>query len=82
MKIDCVWEHNGDDTLLHAANLPGAYTRGPSLEAALEKMPAEAAAYLRWRGEAVPEGFEVRVVQDAPCSLQVADLKKVLANLL
>ena len=73
MKIDCVWEHNGDDTLLHAANLPGAYTRGPSLEAALEKMPAEAAAYLRWRGEAVPEGFEVRVVQDAPCSLQVAD---------
>ena len=38
MKIRCVWEHNGGDTLLYAADLPGAYARGDSKEAALEKM--------------------------------------------
>lgn len=32
MKIECVWEHNGSDTLLYAANLPGAYTRSASIE--------------------------------------------------
>ena len=28
MKIRCVWEHNGGDSLLHAENFPGAFTRG------------------------------------------------------
>ena len=40
MTIKCVREHNGDDTLLYAANLPGAYTRGASLEIAMEKTGA------------------------------------------
>ena len=34
MIINCVWEHNGSDTLLYAANFIGAYTRGESLEIA------------------------------------------------
>lgn len=25
MKIACEWEHNGNDTLRYAVNLPGAY---------------------------------------------------------
>lgn len=73
MKVNCVWEHNGNDTLLYAVNLPGAYARGGSLEAAVEKMSSEAAAYLRWRGDAVPNGVTVEIVQNAPCDLQVRD---------
>ena len=50
MIIQCVWEHNGNDTLLYAANLPGAYARGKSLEIALLKMRKEAECYLKWTG--------------------------------
>ena len=49
MKISCVWEHNGDDTLLYAVNYPGAFARGCSLQEAMEKMPGEIVSYLRWR---------------------------------
>ena len=54
MLIRCVWEHNGDDSILYADNFPGAFTRGRSLAEAVGKMAAETASYLRWRGEAVP----------------------------
>lgn len=73
MKIECVWEHNGNDTLLYAVNLPGAYTRGENKEDAIEKMAAEAHAYLRWKGEAAPESIAVEIVQDAKCDLQICD---------
>lgn len=73
MNIECVWEHNGNDTLLYAANFPGAYTRGQSLEIALEKMPAEVRSYLNWRGEPIPQNFEVTVIQSANCSLDIHD---------
>lgn len=73
MKVNCVWEHNGKDTLLYAVNLPGAYARGECLEAAVEKMGPEVAAYLRWMGEAVPNDVTVEIVQNAPCELQVRD---------
>lgn len=73
MKIQCVWEHNGNDTLLYAANLPGAYTRGASREIALEKMEQEAQSYLRWAGMPVPEAIEPEIIQDAACDLQVRD---------
>lgn len=48
MKIQCIWEHNGDDTLLYADSFPGAYTRGRSKEEALSKMSQEIRSYLRW----------------------------------
>ena len=71
MNIACVWEHNENDTLLYAANFPGAYTRGASLEVAVEKMPAEIRSYLKWKGEAIPENLQVTMIQEAPCSLEV-----------
>ena len=73
MNVQCVWEHNGDDTLLYAVDLPGAYTRGASLEIAIEKMAAEVKSYLQWKGDAVPEGIAVQIVQDASCELEVRD---------
>jgi len=73
MKIKCVWEHNGNDTLLYAVNLPGAYTRGESREVAVQKMEQEAKSYLKWKGENVSEQIIVEIVQDASCTLDVCD---------
>lgn len=73
MKIECVWEHNGNDTLLYAVNLPGAYTRGESRETALRKMEQEARSYLKWKGVPVPETIETEIIQSAPCTLDVCD---------
>lgn len=73
MNIACVWEHNGNDTLLYAANFPGAYARGASLQEAMEKMPTEIRSYLKWKGEGLPENVQMTVVQDAACPLNIAD---------
>jgi hypothetical protein len=72
-RIECVWEHNGDDTLLYAANLPGAYTRGENLAAAVSKMKQEVCSYLAWSGQSSAVDVEICVVQDANCCLQVID---------
>ena len=73
MQVACIWEHNGDDTLLYAADFPGAYTRGENLAMAMAKMPAEIASYLRWAGTTAPCEITLAIVQDAPCALQVCD---------
>ena len=75
IKIQCVWEHNGNDTLLYAANYIGAFTRGESRDLALGKMQKEVESYLRWKGEAVPasEEFEMEIVQEKVSDLNICD---------
>ena len=73
MKIRCVWEHNGDDTLLYAIDFAGAYTRGESLEAAVAKMPEEIQSYAKWAGVEVLCETDVEIAQEKVSSLQVAD---------
>ena len=73
MKISCVWEHNGQDSMLFAERFPGAFTRGPSQASAIRKMPAEIKSYLRWRGGPVPDAFEVEIVQEKSSALTVSD---------
>lgn len=73
MKISCVWEHNGQDSMLFAERFPGAFTRGPSKAEAVRKMPAEIKSYLRWRGGPVPDAFEVEIVQEKSSALTVSD---------
>lgn len=77
MKIKCVWEHNGDDTLLYAENFTGAFTRGPSRDAALDKMPGEVQSYLKWAGGEIPEELNaksnVEIVQEKESSLRICD---------
>ena len=73
MKINLVYEHNSSDTLLYCENLPGAFSRGESLEAALAKIPGEVASYLAWRGEEVPAAVELDLVQDVTSELNIAD---------
>lgn len=73
MKISCVWEHNGNDSLLYAANLPGAYTRGESREIAMDKMKQEAWAYLNWKGVQLPISLEIEIEQEKASDLDIRD---------
>ena len=73
MKINLIWEHNGDSSILYAENFPGAFTRGENLQAALEKMPGELRSYAHWSGDVTPEKFELNIVQDLSCELNIAD---------
>lgn len=73
MEIRCIWEHNGFDTLLYAENFIGAYTRGKSLEEAKSKMPTEIKSYLNWRGQPVPDTFDVVIVQEKDSELEIKD---------
>lgn len=73
MKIRCVWEHNGNDTLLYADNYVGAFTRGATKEIAFSKMQMEIAAYLRWRDEEVPDFLLAEIIQQKESDLQICD---------
>ena len=73
MRIDCVWEHNGDDTLLYASDFPGAFTRGASLEEAIRKMREEIRRFQLWKGEAPFADCEIEIVQEKQSDLQIKD---------
>lgn len=73
MKINCVWEHNGGDSILYAADYVGAYTRGASREEAVLKMPEEIRRYQLWRGETPPDGYDIEIVQEKSSGLQIQD---------
>ena len=73
MKIYCVWEHNGNDSLLYAANFVGAFTRGASKEEAILKMPEEIRRFQLWRKEAPLNDYEIEIVQEKESELQISD---------
>ena len=50
MKLRCIWEHNGEDSLIWCENLPGAYARGESRAAAELKLLREAESFTEWSG--------------------------------
>lgn len=73
MIINCVWEHNGNDTLLYAANFIGAYTRGESLEIAKAKMPQEIVSYCNWLGMEAEGKAEIVIVGEKCSELTIRD---------
>lgn len=73
MIIDCVWEHNGNDTLLYATNYIGAFTRGESLAIAKEKMPREIISYCKWLGIDAPHGMQIVIVGEKSSTLTIRD---------
>ena len=73
MKVYCVWEHNGNDTLLYSVDYIGAYTRGESLEIAKAKMPGEIISYLKWSGEDTSDNIEVVITQEKDSELAIKD---------
>ena len=73
MKMECIWEHNGDDTLLYAKDYVGAFTRGENLEVASKKMKNEILAYSSWLGNDLQEDIEVVIVQEKNSELEIKD---------
>lgn len=73
MKINCFWEHNGEDTLLYATDFIGAYARGESLEAAKAKLPREIRSYRRWLGEDSTERAEIVILEEKASALAIRD---------
>ena len=73
MKIACIWEHNGQDTLLYARDFPGVYGRGENLEEAKEKVLQDLQSYCCWLALPVPEKPSVEIVTDIPSNLTIAD---------
>ena len=69
----CVWEHNGDDTLLYAVDHIGAYTRGDSLETALSKMNEEIRTYSLWNHQQYEGISGVEIIQEKCSDLRIAD---------
>ena len=73
MKIRCVWEHNGNDSILYADSFIGAFTRGTSKDLAIQKMPSEIKSYLMWKGDLVMDSFEPEIVQEKCSELTISD---------
>lgn len=73
MKISCVWEHNGDDSLLYAENFVGAFTRGASIKICCDKMSDEIKSYLKWLGEKPCDDYKVEIVQEKSSELDIKD---------
>lgn len=73
MKIRCVWEHNGNDSILYADSFIGAFTRGTSKDLAIQKMPSEIKSYLMWKGDLVTDSFEPEIVQEKCSELTISD---------
>ena len=73
MTINCIWEHNGNDTLLYAVDYIGAYTRGESLEIAKAKMPKEIISYLKWSGEYAIDNIEIAIIEEKGSRLAIRD---------
>ncbi len=71
--MKCVWEHNGNDSLLYSVDFIGAYTRGKSLEIAVSKMQSEIESYSLWSGQICHEDSEVEIVQEKNSNLNIAD---------
>ena len=73
MKVKCVWEHNGNDSILYAENFVGAFTRGASQEDAITKMPEEIRRFRLWRGETPFDDYDIEIVQEKESGLQIKD---------
>lgn len=74
MIVSCIWEHNGDNTLLYSRDYIGAYTRGKNLQTAKSKMKNEILSYCAWSQRGfTEEDIEIKIVQDHPSTLQIQD---------
>ncbi|MCI9449150.1 MAG: hypothetical protein HFE30_02700 [Clostridiales bacterium] len=73
MELRCIWEHNGNDSLLYSGNYIGAFTRGASIETTIQKMRTEIHSYLTWLGKDIPNITGIEVIQEKESDLQIKD---------
>ena len=73
MNVRCVWEHNGNDSLIYAENAPGAFARGATRAEAMSKLDGELRAWSRWQGKLPRDSYDFSIVQEKASELQIAD---------
>jgi len=74
LLIKCVWEHNGNDSLIFADHFIGAFTRGANQKEALSKFQQEISSYLAWKtGERSCSQVETEIIQEKSSGLRIAD---------
>ena len=73
MKINCIWEHNGNDSLLYAENYVGAFARGENVHVALQKMKKEIQSYLAWLDVKIVGDIEAVITQEKESELEIKD---------
>lgn len=73
MTEKCVWEHNGNDTLLWSVVHIGVCTRGKTLDEAKTKAQKEISAYCAWMGEPICGDIEALVCEEKVSDLQISD---------
>ena len=73
MIIKCVWEHNGNDSILYAIDFVGAFTRGASKEEAVLKMPEEIRRFQLWQNRTPSDGYDIVIAQEQESDLQIKD---------
>ena len=73
MTEKCVWEHNGNDTLLWSVVHIGTCTRGKTLDEAKAKAQKEISAYCAWMGEPICGDIEALVCEEKVSDLQISD---------
>ena len=71
--VKFVWEHNGNDTLLYSVDCVGAYTRGETLDIAINKIETELKTYSSWKNQAFNQNLKIDIIQEKHSSLQIAD---------
>jgi hypothetical protein len=71
--VRCVWGLGGEDTILWAADYPGAFARGANLQEALEKLPKDLLDWADWTGAAAPEVCDIQLVGEIESGLDVRD---------
>ena len=73
MKIECIWEHNGDDTLLYAKDWVGAFARGENIDIAMQKMKTEMQSYFAWKCDTLSDETDLVIVQEKSSELEIKD---------
>ncbi len=73
MVINCIWEHNGNDTLLYIENFVGAFTRGENLDIAISKVSDEINDYCEWANINLPKDIVIQIIEDYSCKLNIRD---------
>ena len=73
MQIRCCWEHQGEDTMLHALDFPGVCSRGNNKAAAIAKMPQAIRSYCAWCQLEVPSNLIVILVEACESMARIAD---------
>ena len=73
MKANCIWEHNGNDSLVYVENYAGAFARGENVHVALQKMKKEIQSYSDWLGEKLVGDIEAIIIQEKESELEIKD---------